>query len=104
MILLEPGNRILEECIGSQINAEAGSNTPMDVRLCDFDDVSYRLQVEKENLDLMKVSMNLPSYMQTEEFGGKKAVDKYYGDFKGSTETGFDITLDVKLSGQSNLL
>lgn len=96
MILLEPGNRILEECVRSQIMSDKRDG--VDVRLCDFDDVSYRVTVEKENLDLMKVSMNLPCFSTTEEMGGGAALEKYYGDYKGEAETGYDMTLHVKLN------
>ena len=58
MILLKPGNRILEETFRSQIMAEEGATREgTDVRLCDFDDVSYRITVEKDDLDTIKFSM-----------------------------------------------
>jgi actin related protein 2/3 complex subunit 2 len=94
MILLEPGNRILEECLRSQICATE-KRIPMDVRLCDFDDVSYRIVVDKSNLDLVKLSVNIPPFQRFKDKGGQAAVDKYYGEFKGSAETGFDVTLNI---------
>lgn len=99
MILLEPGNRILEETVSSQIMPEdpEAKRENIDVRLCDFDDVSYRVQVEKDNMDVMKLSMNLPCFHQIDEKGGKAAVAKYYPEFAGEAEVGFDITLHIKL-------
>jgi actin related protein 2/3 complex subunit 2 len=94
MILLEPGNRILEECVRSQIEA-SGKRDPLDVRLCDFDDVSYRILVDKSNLDLMKLSIAIPPFQSFKDRGGQAAVDKYYGEFKGPADTGFDVTLHV---------
>jgi len=94
MILLEPGNRILEECIRSQI-CTTEKRVPMDVRLCDFDDVSYRILVDKANVDLLKLSINIPPFQRFKDKGGQAAVDKYYSEFKGSAETGFDVTLNV---------
>jgi len=95
MILLEPGNRILEECVRSQIEA-SGKRDPLDVRLCDFDDVSYRILVDKSNPDLMKLSIAIPPFQSFKDKGGQAAVDKYYGEFKGPAETGFDVTLHIK--------
>lgn len=95
MILLEPGNRILEECVSSQIDTKG--NREFNVLLCDFDDVTYRIQVEKENSEVLKVSMNLPMYMHTENLGGRAALEKYYGDHIAEPITGYDITLDVKI-------
>lgn len=96
MILLQPGNRILEECVRSQIMAEE-KREAIDVRLCDFDDVAYRVQVEKDNTDLMKVSMSLPCFHTIESMGGNGAIDKYYSEFKGAAEPGFDVTLHVNI-------
>jgi len=97
MILLEPGNRILEECVRSQVEA-TGKREAMDVRLFDFDDVSYRIVVDKNNVDLLKLSINIPPFQQFKDKGGQAAVDKYYGEFKGPAEVGFDVTLHVKLT------
>jgi len=96
MILLEPGNRILEQSIQSQI--EATKREAIDIRLHDFDDVSYRLVVDKNNTDLMKLSINIPPFQQFKDKGGQAAVDKYYGEFKGPAEVGFDITLHIKFA------
>jgi len=98
MILLEPGNRILEECVRSQIQQEKDKREAMDVRLFDFDDVSYRIVVEKSNLDLMKLSINIPPFQQFKDRGGQAAVDKFYGEFKGPAEVGFDVTLHIKFA------
>jgi actin related protein 2/3 complex subunit 2 len=96
MILLEPGNRILEECVRSQILA-TGKREQMDVRLNDFDDVSYHVTVEKEDMNLMKVSIAIPCWGQIQRKGGEAALTKYYGDFVGEVEQGFDVSLHIKL-------
>jgi actin related protein 2/3 complex subunit 2 len=94
MILLEPGNRILEECLRSQICATE-KRIPMDVRLCDFDDVQYRVLVDKSNVDLVKLSVAIPPFQRFKDKGGQAAVDKHYSQFKGAADTGFDITLHI---------
>jgi actin related protein 2/3 complex subunit 2 len=94
MILLEPGNRILEECLRSQICATE-KRIPMDVRLCDFDDVSYRVFVDKSNVDLMKLSVSIPPFQRFKDKGGQNSLDKNYGEFKGAAENGFDFTLHI---------
>lgn len=98
MILLEPGNRILEETLNSQINpAPEEKRDGLDVTLCDFDDVSYKVQVDKGNTDLLKLSMGIPCYREIDNKGGKQALEKYYGEFSGSAENNYDITLHVKI-------
>jgi len=94
MILLEPGNRILEECLRSQI-CSTEKRIPMDVRLCDFDDVSYHVTVDKANLDLVKLSVSIPPFQRFKDRGGQAAIDRYYKDYHGSAETGFDFTLHI---------
>lgn len=96
MILLEPGNRILEECVSSQIMAE-GPRTPCDVRLCDFDDVSYHIQVDQDHLDVLKLSMNLPCFSYIDGKGGNDALDRIYGKYKADVEPGYHITLNINI-------
>jgi len=46
MILLERGNRILGETVSSKLFLDPEEKVePMDVKLCDFDDASYRVQI-----------------------------------------------------------
>jgi actin related protein 2/3 complex subunit 2 len=67
----------------------------MDVRLCDFDDVQYRVLVDKSNVDLVKLSVAIPPFQRFKDKGGQAAVDKHYSAFKGSADTGFDVTLHI---------
>jgi len=97
MILLEPGNRILEETCAAIVDCE-GKREPCDVRLCDFDDVLYRVQVLEGNKDVLCVSMNMPCYQEIEKKGGADALKKHYGDFATEPIEGFDLTLKVDLS------
>lgn len=99
MILLEPGNRILEETLGNIIleEVEEGKREPVDVRLCDFDDVSYRITIEKENTSVLQVSMAAPCLGQIEEKGANTAIDKHYADYKVEAQGGFDVTLEINL-------
>lgn len=96
MILLEPGNRILGETVSANILAE-GKVEPCDVRLCDFDDVTYHVQVTPEDRSSMKVSMNLPCYHAIQAKGGEAALKDVFGSLVGQTETGFDVTVDIPL-------
>lgn len=97
MILLESGNRILEECVRSQI-VNTGKREPMDVRLCDFDDVSYRITVEKEDMNLMKLSLGLPCYNAIKDHGADIAIEKHYGDCNrcSDAEMGYDVSFNIK--------
>lgn len=96
MILLEPGNRILEEAVGSQILATE-KRTPMNVNLCDFDDVSYKITVEEADMDVMHLSMGLPCYYEIGSMGGNAALEQHFKEYIATPATGYDITLDIKI-------
>jgi len=100
MILLEKGNRILQETVSSIILREdedkPKTEPGMDVKLCDFDDVNYRVVIEA-GATSMKVHMNLPTWHDIEEFGGQEAFST---DFKGmecEADTGYHVAIEVKL-------
>jgi actin related protein 2/3 complex subunit 2 len=112
MILLEPGNRILAETVGSVINNilpadKTHKRDAIDVRLCDFDDVMYHIVVDAKDKEKLRVSMTLPAYSQFEEQGGQIARDAIFGETKfsdgqnamvlGDTENGAHMTLEVDL-------
>jgi len=101
MILLEPGNRILGETVSAQINGggegKESKREPIDVRLCDFDDVSYRIVIDAKAKNLLKVSMNLPCYSSIKDFGAEKELKAIYGSLVVDPEAGSDITVQVDL-------
>jgi len=98
MILLERGNRILGETVSSKFFLEADEKVePMDVKLCDFDDTSYRVVIDKDSKNVMSVSMNCPCYKAIEKVGGREFVEKKYGKMVVAAASGFDVTLSVNL-------
>jgi len=102
MILLEPGNRILAETISAQIlgsgDAKADAKRePIDVRLCDFDDVSYRVVIDAKSKNLLTVSMSLPAFREIKDVGAQEAVTKTFGDKAITPSDGHDVTIQVNL-------
>jgi len=98
MILLERGNRILGETVSSKFFLDAEEKVePMDVKLCDFDDVSYRVLIEAESKNIMSVAMNCPCYKSIEKVGGSEYYEKKYGSMVAAPLSGYDLTLKVNL-------
>jgi actin related protein 2/3 complex subunit 2 len=100
MILLEPGNRILGETVSAQLIRDSNNEEKreaVDVRLCDFDDVNYRIVIEKENRSQMRISFSAPWWNQIKDHGGQEALDKYYKDLISEPEQGYDVSLMVNL-------
>jgi len=107
MILLEVGNRILEETVLSQFSGpeeedEEGKKVkkkrePVDIRLCDFDDVAYRLVVDAKARDILTVSMQLPCYRDIKDHGAADAFKKAFGDSTASPADNYDVAVTVNL-------
>jgi len=97
MILLEAGNRILGETVGAQITGGETKREPIDVRLCDFDDVSYRIVIDAKAKNLLQVSMGLPCYQYIKDFGAEEAFKTTFGDHAITAADGFDVTVQVDL-------
>lgn len=100
MILLEKGNRILQETVASIILREEEdkpkSEPGMDVKLCDFDDVNYRVVIEAGS-NSMKVHMNLPTWDDIEGIGGKEALQTEFKDMSCEPVSGYHVAIEVKL-------
>ena len=95
MILLEPGNRILGEVVSNVIMpAGEEKRDALDVRLCDFDDVTYRVQVEKGG-NSIKVSMSCPCYHQIEEHGAKASFEKAFGAHSVEPESPYHLAVSI---------
>jgi len=97
MILLEPGNRILGETVAAQINGGADSKRePIDVRLCDFDDASYRVIIDGKTKNLLQVNLSLPCYSTIKDHGAEEAAKAAFGE-RLVTATDGDLTVQVDL-------
>jgi len=70
---------------------------PIDVRLCDFDDVNYHVTIDAAARNILRVSMSAPCWRDIETKGGADAVKKYYDGLAVDPEAGFDVTLQIDL-------
>jgi actin related protein 2/3 complex subunit 2 len=90
----------LGETISAQLIRDSNNEEKreaIDVRLCDFDDVSYRVTIEKEDRSKMRISFSAPWWNQIKENGGQDALDRHYKDFVTEPEQGYDVSLSVNL-------
>jgi actin related protein 2/3 complex subunit 2 len=106
MLILDQANRILAETVSSRIIptvADASSEDapvakgPLEVRLCDFDDVSYHIKSEPETPSLLEISMSLPCFASIKNFGGQAAVEKHFGAYAVAPRNGNDVTLVINV-------
>jgi len=96
-LLLETGNRVLADTVAEKIKSAEAKRDPMDVRLCDFDEVAYRVVVDKAAVNIMQVSISLPCWNEVKAAGGEDALNKHYGSMVVPAISGFDATLQVDL-------
>jgi hypothetical protein len=109
MILLAEGNRILKETVSSIIcmdeedaQKDKDGNTkhnPMDVTLCDFDDVSYHVAIDKDDTNKMLVEMSLPVYHSIADKGGDDDFKEVFGDIARETSSAnYHVAVEVDLT------
>lgn len=104
MVLLESGNRILSEVVRDRVSRfqedkkseEKRPSDPMDARFCDFDDVMFRVVVDKEKPNILSVSANMPFYQEIKEFA-TEYLKTVYGDYVVEAASGQDVTLDIDM-------
>lgn len=106
MLLLNPSNQILADTISSRIKGGDEENVEpvkgeVDIRLCDFDDVTYRVRQSAADADHLTLSVSLPFFDQISSSLDELAA--LYGDtLQAKAEEGENITLKIAADG-SNL-
>jgi len=110
MILLENGNRILGETVAAAFKppvavenedgtAGTAQREPIDVRLCDFDDVSYHVTISADDRDTLLVSMSIPCWRDIKDKGASDSLATVFGSaIVSSPEAGYDVTLSYNLN------
>lgn len=95
MILLEPGNRVLTETVSAlfKISDPTAKRDPIDVRLCDFDEVQYRVTVDPNARNIMTVSISLPCWNEIKDMGGIELLNTTYAGLSTDAVSGYDVTL-----------
>jgi len=95
---LERGNRILGETVSAKFFPDPEEKVePMDVKLCDFDDVAYRVLIDTNSKNIMTISMSLPCYKDIAELGAKEAFEKKYGDLVTAADAPYDVAVKINL-------
>lgn len=96
MLFLENDNKIIREVLEGRIGEKAPRPVqPLEIRLCDFDDVQYDLSIVDTTLT---ISMAYAPYQTVEGLGAKQMFSSKYPEFTLSTpKAGFDLALQVNV-------
>jgi len=104
MILLAKGNRILEETVKDQICRDPSEKRQqmLDVKLCDFDEVSYNVKIDgsgdKTNAPMV-LAISCPAYHAIKEYADTE-LKKTFPDMNADDElipSGYDVGLAIDL-------
>eukprot|EP00033_Pygsuia_biforma_P000512 GCRY01000602.1.p1 GENE.GCRY01000602.1~~GCRY01000602.1.p1 ORF type:complete len:301 (-),score=64.47 GCRY01000602.1:172-1074(-) len=99
MILLEEGNRCVQEALESRIAGFRKSEKaePIDVQIADFDGVVFHI-FNGDSKNKIRISIAMKCYKDLQENGVDKVINDLYKSYVVDTETGFDLTLEIDLS------
>jgi len=98
MILLDYHNKIIEDTL---LERFALAGTPdakyenLNVTIADFDAVTFHLLTAEKSPNLVTVSMSMKCYGELKKYGVDDIMQKVYGNYLTSTESGFDLTVQV---------
>ncbi|TDH68286.1 hypothetical protein CCR75_003225 [Bremia lactucae] len=96
MLFLESENKIIKEVLTGRLGEKAPRPVqPLEIRLCDFDDVQYDMSIAD---NILTISMAYPPYTTLEGLGAKQMFAVTYPEFQiVAPKTGFDLSLQVNV-------
>ncbi|OWZ09046.1 Actin-related protein [Phytophthora megakarya] len=96
MLFLESENKIIKEVLTGRLGDKAPRPVqPLEIRLCDFDDVQYDMSIAD---NLLTVSMAYPPYKTLEGLGATQMFAVTYPEFQlVAPKAGFDFSLQVNV-------
>ncbi|XP_046846131.1 actin-related protein 2/3 complex subunit 2-A-like isoform X2 [Xenia sp. Carnegie-2017] len=95
MILLELNNRILEETLTTKFSSEKFD--AIDIRFADFDGVSFHVSNPDGEKSKIIVSIHLKFYSDLQKYGADQLIQKVYGEYLTTAESGYDVSLLIDL-------
>jgi len=98
MILLENGNRILQDAIQAAIDSE--KREALDITFADFDGVQFHVSTpDPNNKNIIQVSMQWRCFSELVKHGAAVDLKRYYGPFLQATpEANYDVTLQIDMA------
>ena len=94
LIFLDTAHPIVEKIFQEKLVPDA-KREPLDVKLSDFDDVSYEIRVDRESEDIVKMKMNM-KVLQDIQTTVKPMLRSKYGSYLKSEDRS-SVSLEVDL-------
>jgi len=104
MLLLANKNKILEETVRDQIMRDPSEKRQqlLDVKLCDFDEVSYNVKINNtevadgEPSNPMTVAISLPCFSEIKDEGTIDEAKRVFGEwYSEEAPNGYDLGLSI---------
>lgn len=93
MIFLDQYHPCIVETLTELMGPEA-KREPLDVKICDFDDVEYFVSVTPEDKDSVSLSMKMRCAKELMPMGAKAVLDNVFGHaLQDKALAGYDVTL-----------
>lgn len=95
MILLEINNRIVEDILTRSFANKAAGEKPenVDITVADFDGVLYHIGNPDGDKSKIRVSILLKFYADLQTHGADQLMQKEYGSFLTTPESGYNVSL-----------
>jgi len=97
MILLEVHNRIVEQAVRSQIEAEESKREALEIICADFDGVQYHIFTSADKSSV-SVSLMWACADQLLSNGGQEDLQRIYGSYLVSPENNYHVTLTLNFA------
>lgn len=96
MLFLDNDNKIIKDVLEGRVGEKAPRPVqPLEIRLCDFDDVQYDVSIAN---NMLSISMAYPPYKHLEGLGAQRMFAATYPEFTlAAPKPGFDFALQVNV-------
>ncbi|GMI43413.1 hypothetical protein TeGR_g9738 [Tetraparma gracilis] len=97
LIHLPSENKILLSALTSRLHE--GKREPCELKISDFNDVTYKLVVPPEAPNMITLNVALRDWNNLKSNGAQAALDEAFPSCETSPETGFDVAIVVNADG-----
>jgi len=95
MILLETGNRIIEDALTKRL--KDGVRESCDITLADFDGIQFHIVSLAEDKNKVTLSMSVKHFDEVKKNGADDVIKAKFGDLVAPPEPGYNLTLAINL-------
>ena len=100
LVTLDTKSSILLENLSTRVLE--GKREPCDIKFCDFDGVHFKISVEDETPNIVKVCMATPDWVSLSRYGAKAKIAKQYPGMETDPDEGYDMALEFNCDSLEN--